>query len=480
MNLSLRAKAGRRSFSHGAFAGLVLLVLAGCGSVFQGGDGITYLYEETPIYEEEPFLASSRGWFSGRGRQVENFDYTIVRVAQVDPVVVGASTTQANEIVISGTTAVIAYNTAGPVFNGALQILNIQNPTRPVITAEIAFPDVDIVSIELDGNTLYFAGSLNPDPLPEPFERSFVAQLDLTDLSSPSLADDAIAEAIIFGAPDPGITTLPGVTTDRPYFFATSLGRSGGTIYVGVGADPGGLYSVDPALSGPPTAVLDWDSDLYDNAAFEASGTLDPTPDGTPDGFVVDIRDIDQYLGGPIVLAGTNDPFTDTSPSNGRLLVFRNEVLSDVEVIPDFGSAESKASIEVYSFRYAFVGASQAGFKVYYLWDRGTDILESVYSIDNPLVGWTDETDTNSVTFSGDLVFTANGEAGFRVFRAERLSFFSRPEPGWMEQIGFVSFDGTQQPSGDFWSANHVEYRDETLFVASGLGGVNIYSLVRQ
>lgn len=94
-------------------------------------------------------------------------------------------------------------------------------------------------------------------------------------------------------------------------------------------------------------------------------------------------------------------------------------------------------------------------------------------------MGWSSRTATNSASHHKDLVFTANGEAGFRVFQTtEALKRDNPPASDWLSLIGFVPFDETLQDSGDYWSANHVEFSNDTLFVAAGLGGVVVYALV--
>lgn len=430
-------------------AGLLLLaaaVLAGCGTAFEQ-DGITYMYEPVVVREEVARdEATNRGLWSGFGRSAQNFDYEIFQVATIDPVVVGSVTTQANNIVIDGDTAVIAYNTAGAEFAGAIQVLDISNAVQPILVAEIPFPGVDITSINLGGDTLYFGGSISPDAS-FTSERSFLATLDLTGLD----AADLQAESI-----DTDGVEFSSIGVNPTYFFTTGITRAGSSVYASSGAEPGAIFKMNADLTSP--------SELVESGA-------DPN--------LFDIRDLGQYIGGFVALAGTSsaDPAT---PSDGRILVFRGDTIREVETIPDFGSSDAKATIEVYSFRYAFTGLSEAGFQVFYLWDRDSDILESIYTEENPEVAWSTETATNSVTYSGDLVFTANGEAGFRVFKVTEFLLGDRPGDDWLRKIGFVPFNETLQPSGDYWSANHVEYRDESLFVASGLGGVAVYRIVEQ
>jgi len=187
-----------------------------------------------------------------------------------------------------------------------------------------------------------------------------------------------------------------------------------------------------------------------------------------------DLRDIEAYRGGVIALQGTDN----SGLLDGRVLtVSQDGTQKDELFIPDFTSAEKKATIEVYENQYAFLGLSEAG-----------DPVQSLFTIENPSgFDWTDKTDTNSASYNNDLIFTANGEAGFRVFNVAEPLQKDNPVPNFAQLLGFVPFDETD-PDGDgiFWSANHIEYRTvETrrsgsggfLVVASGVGRVNFYYL---
>ena len=79
-----------------------------------------------------------------------------------------------------------------------------------------------------------------------------------------------------------------------------------------------------------------------------------------------------------------------------------------------------------------------------------------------------DRADCNSASADGNLLFTANGNYGFRIFRI--TGNFSS-----VTRVGYVSF--TELTAGDeYYSANHIIFKGNVLFVASGVRGVNIYT----
>jgi hypothetical protein len=80
-------------------------------------------------------------------------------------------------------------------------------------------------------------------------------------------------------------------------------------------------------------------------------------------------------------------------------------------------------------------------------------------------------TNTNSVSADNNLLFTANGRFGFQIFRIKDKKFTS------VERVGFVPFDELKAGK-EYYCANHVAFKGNHLFVASGAGGVNVYTFV--
>jgi hypothetical protein len=433
----------KRNIWIGVTAALLALSLGSCGmfpnflavKYFSGEE--VFVYEETAGSGSYAPLADQTIVPRGKGGKVgaETFEYRIFHVAQVLPVSVDGVTVQANDVVISGTTAYVAYNTAGEEYAGALQIIDFSNENRPAITAEIGLPNADVNAVAVSGSDIYIAGAWEPEVVGAT-DRAFVARIGASELGGLNgvNAADIAARRVPLSS-----------------FAATGIAIKGDTVFVSTGAENGELEILDATLTPAEPPIV-----------------------------YPDIRDIAAYHGGVIALQGT-----DTSGlATGRVLVFKGDGTEfDALPIPDFGSPEAKATIEVYDNHYAFLGLSEGGFTAVWLKDepeQGVDTVTTLFEIENPEVAWSTKTTTNSASYSGDLVFTANGEAGFRVFRVlEDLKRDQQPAE-FGELIGFVPFDefGTDD-EGNYWSANHIEYRDEVLIVASGTGGVNFYTLTR-
>jgi hypothetical protein len=413
---------------------------------------IRYVDEEVYIYEEEPGSSGSMIEPASRapgGRQrIEDFQYRFYRVAQVVPVEVDGVETQANDLLYDGDYLYAVYNTAGAEFAGALQVINTSNPMRPRVIAEIGLPDADVNAIAIAGDAIYIAGAWDPDaatfPEFDPVEndRAFVVRIE-TDEITTITADDITDRKVIV-----------------PSYAATGVAAEDGVVYVSTGALDGEI------------AILDSNLNLVTLAALAERS---------------DFRDIEIYHRGAIALQGTDQ----SGLTDGRVVtVGEDGSEQDTLVITDFGSPEAKATIEVYDRRYGFLALSEAGFQIVYLRDEGVpgDPVESLYTIANPSVEWSERTDTNSASYNDDLIFTANGEAGFRVFLVTgELRRDTPPGEGFTTLVGFIPFDETgPDENGNFWSANHVEYQEIRgrrqnsvgyLAVASGTGGVNLYYL---
>ena len=425
------------------------MVFIGCDPWYFSNDDVQYMYTEVSVYEEPTegggsVVSRGGGWTK---KLAEGYGYKIYHIAQILPVDVQGMGVQANDIIIEGNYAYVAYNRAGDDFAGALQIINIKNRRFPVLVAEIGFPTndyvedipgLDVNALLVDGDTLYFAGQADPDADSTP----------LGSLATPgnnAFVGTASIAAMLAGT-DPGFRFAV-----LPSYAATGIALHDG-LFAATGAHNGELKLLDEVS-------------LVDHA--DDAGIAD----------YEDLRDVDEYEDGVIVLAGTDSVGPQ---STGMVLIYDRDSLGSPNVIPvdDFLSAEAKATIDVYSKRYAFLGLSDAGFKVVDLTEDVTPgVIDYRFEADNPTAPWTTKTPTNSVSFSGNLIFTANGEYGFRVMRLLNLDG-KQQTFGYV--VGFVPFDEFQDSEGNYWSANHVEYKKNTLFVASGTGGVNVYRIESQ
>ncbi len=173
---------------------------------------------------------------------------------------------------------------------------------------------------------------------------------------------------------------------------------------------------------------------------------------------VEDARGIDRDGNDVAVIAGTP----------ARLIVLDRRT-GDIEADYSLSGATipySKSTVKIRK-RKAILGLGDGGCQIVCL-DDGS-VIESIPQPeldDLPL----DKTVTNSVTADKRLVFMADGEAGVYVAATESNLNSNSCSLDEFRMVGKFRI-------GDGISANHVEYNNDVLFVASGLGGLKILTV---
>lgn len=240
------------------------------------------------------------------GRRLQQAaNVAITYQAQVAPVVVEGETVQANDLLTCGCdgAAFIAYNTQGPTFNGAIQIIDSANPAKPRVLSTIRFPGMDVNALFQEGSTLFFAGQADPDRFGY---KAFVGRINL---------DNPSGEAIM--------ASIRGLRSHA----ATSLTRQGTSLYVGVGAKDGGVVEVDAN---------------FREVSFSPRS---------------DVRALANHGNGLVALAGT----TDGPEAQAEL---KGLAGSQVQLnFPDFASRYGKATLEV-NQDLAVLGLGEAGLQL--------------------------------------------------------------------------------------------------------------------
>jgi hypothetical protein len=422
-----------KSMRAGILISFILLAIS-CSFDFEIVDGIEYHDQVISLMPEE-----------GGGKIVDGplfapadrYDKVIKYIARVLPVDVDGATVQANMVRIDGNLAFIAYNTAGDTFRGAIQIIDISKESRPVVKNTFIFPELDINSLCVDGGTLLFGAAASPDFEPVTSSRTFVGAITIATPET---------ELDIMAAMKP-LNQVPDVPLSGSYS-VTAITRAGSYYFVAIGAADGGIVRLGLDLN-------------------TATGTFASYPD---------IRDICGYPDGVFALKGTADD--PALPANGAILYSEDDgdTWSSLAV-PDFGSPYKKATLDLSTVPNAlfgnedaslFLGLSEAGMQVM-SWKGGA--LTSRFSAANPVTGVPGLlADTNGIAFDSLLIFSANGNYGFRVFQTD---------PGkspFAAVIGYHDMRGSTY-GGIHYSANDVAYRGGFLFVATGAGGVNIYTV---
>ncbi len=147
-------------------------------------------------------------------------------IARIDPPVVDGIPVQASHVIIKNNLAYVSYNLAGDGFKGAVHIVDVTNPDRPVLKAEMLIRDTDINTLALDeSNHLYLAGA-----------------------SDNSATDGATPSKIEIFQLDNGGTAFGQLlkTLVLPSYGSVDIKLLNNKIFVAVGAKDGGIAQINP------------------------------------------------------------------------------------------------------------------------------------------------------------------------------------------------------------------------------------------
>jgi hypothetical protein len=346
--------------------------------------------------------------------------FDLNKIAQIDPPVVKGVTTQATMVDIFGNSAraAVSYNVQGSDYIGAVDAVQVTSSPRNAIRVRsgIKFLNANANAVFLNNNELWLALATD-------------AMIDLQNGNG--------SVAGLFGVSGFRINDNPRLVAVQG-FAANSIHESAGSVYVTSGSNAG-LTILNERL----TEQIDFV----------------PIPNA---------RWVDTDTTRIVVLSG------DPSSGNGTLHVFdRNDrsVIGE-HTFPGADTPEAKNTVEIKG-DLAVVSAGKSGT---YLIDLSTgEQLANIPVPDAQSLGLNpDAVESNAASADGEYIFISNGEAGVYVAEASiDLNTYSSGDPLSVDPIGYLQFD-------DFQSANHVAYRNNTLFVAAGLGGVKAVKLTRR
>ncbi len=101
---------------------------------------------------------------------------------------------RASFVQVNGDRAYVGYNKEGDVFAGAVEIIDISDPSQPTVISQALFEDVDVASLQLidSGDKLFVGGGKSPDETG--FERSAI--VEVIDLSGGLLTSNSTIHEI--------------------------------------------------------------------------------------------------------------------------------------------------------------------------------------------------------------------------------------------------------------------------------------------
>ena len=348
--------------------------------------------------------------------------FSLNLIAEVEPPVVNGEQVQATMVSIIGNSAraAVSYNVQGSDHLGAVDALQVtsSNANSIRIRSGVAFSSAKANAVHYGTGGLWVALSSED---PELTGSNGFSAVKMFHVSGYTINDNSTN----FG--------LPG-------FAANSVKEVDGRIYI---------------TSGNNAGLTILDSDLT-----EQIGYID-----IPGARWVDVDENEAW----IVVLGSN-------PENGMatLYVINKNTLEIINEFPFEGAdtPEAKSTVELRG-ELALIAAGKAGTIIM---DINTGDIVATIPIPDPAEKGlsVDAVETNAVSADEEYIFISNGEAGVYVAEANMdLEAYNNGDHLTVDLIGYLMFD-------EFQSVNHVAYRNKTLFIASGLGGVKAVRLTRR
>ena len=208
------------------FFGFLLIILSACTdnmeSVETDASGPFILIGESDLtgltsFENSgviPIYRNADKLFDVNGRDDDDDDdddgdnngftcqYTLTVVFTVDPPLFeGTELLSATDIHIEGRYAYISYNKIGPDYRGALDIIDMDDPDNPQLTARLYYANADLNSVLYKDGYVYAGGGIDADLLETAESYSFVSKI-------PVIGDQFdISDGINYGFQDGNTTT---------------------------------------------------------------------------------------------------------------------------------------------------------------------------------------------------------------------------------------------------------------------------------
>ena len=333
----------------------------------------------------------------------------LTQVASIESPVVDGQRVQANDIDIRDHIALVTFNVGGDPFKGAVQVIDFGRPDHPDLVSEVQYSDADANAVVMLGSQV-FIGLASDDPA----------------LSSP-----AVVQELKFTS---GIG-LESTTNwlDLPSWAVTDLALNGDVLVAGVGAQDGGLVTMQ--RSGLAM--------LHFAPAYDVRGVA-----------FGDGNHVMSVCGGAPAHVMSNDATTLAQEASVAATGYSQEY--------------AKGTIE-WAGGYCYLGAGDGGFQV----RSSTGELEAQLSnSDLAASAGTADCVVNAASVAKDLAFLAAGSGGLQVvglhrFRSDGLA---AGDADGLELLGTLSLENGS-------SSNMVRAGNGILVVAAGLGGVKIVQM---
>lgn len=118
------------------------------------------------------------GKISRNSKEEQAGDYPLTLVAQINPPSYsGGTNLTASHVNLDGDYAYVSYNTVEDGYAGAVDIIDVSNPTNPKVTSRLYYTNADINAIEYNDGYVYAVGGVDSEKSVRATSNSFVAKI---------------------------------------------------------------------------------------------------------------------------------------------------------------------------------------------------------------------------------------------------------------------------------------------------------------
>lgn len=330
-------------------------------------------------------------------------NYAFTLRAEVPSPFVDGTQIQATHVSINYPYAIVSYNTQGSDYRGGVEVFNVSDVSNPTIVSQARFPNADINAVDYYNGKIYLVGAAEPSLL-NLTSAAYLQVLDM-DKNGNITGSDAIISIGSYAGTDIRVT---------PEY-----------IYVSSGSGTDGMGGVK---------VFDHKYKLIYEKQMDHARSI-------------------QVKNGQLYTMQSEPARINVIGTDGFPLV-------NTFNLQGANTPNSKSEIDV-NEKYLFAALNEGGLDVI---NRTNGELKQ--HIPRPATspgGLDEDFVTNSVSIYGDLVLTANGQAGISI------GGIIPDDQDNIHVIGQFSFNEG--------STNYVEQKDNIIFVATGKGGLKILTV---
>ncbi|SIQ61251.1 LVIVD repeat-containing protein [Maribacter ulvicola] len=127
---------------------------------------------------EDPIASAKKSSVTGKSEEEEAGDYPLSLVAQIaPPSFANGGNLAATHVALHGDYGYVTYNTVGEEYVGAIDVVDISDPTSPRVTSRVYYTNADLNSIAYDNGYIYVAGGVDAEQSVTATANSLVAKI---------------------------------------------------------------------------------------------------------------------------------------------------------------------------------------------------------------------------------------------------------------------------------------------------------------